>query len=144
MVMSEEEAFWTLVQMVEVYLPIDYYSNLLGVLIDLKVFKDLMNRRLPNLCQHLDNFNFDVDLLLTKWLICLFVNHLPLETELVVWDLFFIKGIQVLFRVALTLFQMMEEQILEAEDPGTIYMIVDKFGQSVDREAFLKNISSGI
>jgi hypothetical protein len=50
MVMSEEEAFWTLVQMVEVYLPIDYYSNLLGVLIDLKVFKDLMNRRLPNLC----------------------------------------------------------------------------------------------
>jgi hypothetical protein len=45
-----------------------------------------------------------------------------------VWDLFFIKGIQVIFRVALTLFQMMEEQILEAEDPGTIYMIVDKFG----------------
>ncbi len=37
-VMQEEEAFWTLVQIIEVYLPIDYYSNLLGVLIDLKVF----------------------------------------------------------------------------------------------------------
>jgi hypothetical protein len=91
--MNEEEAFWTLVQMVEVYLPIDYYSNLFGVLVDLKVFKDLMGKRLPNLCQHLENFNFDVDLLLTKWLICLFVNHLPLATELVVWDLFFIKGV---------------------------------------------------
>ena len=91
--MNEEEAFWTLVQMVEVYLPIDYYSNLFGVLVDLKVFKDLMIKRLPNLCQHLENFNFDVDLLLTKWLICLFVNHLPLATELVVWDLFFIKGV---------------------------------------------------
>ena len=78
--------------MVEIYLPIDYYSNLLGVLIDLKVFKDLMGKRLPKLCIHLENQDFDVDLLLTKWLICLFVNHLPLETELLVWDLFFLKG----------------------------------------------------
>jgi hypothetical protein len=59
---------------------------------------------MPKLCQHLETFDFDVDLLLTKWLICLFVNHLPLATELVVWDLFFIKGVSVLFRVALTLF----------------------------------------
>lgn len=92
MVLNEEEAFWTLVQMVEIYLPIDYYSNLLGVLIDLKVFKDLMSKRLPKLCKHLESQDFDVDLLLTKWLICLFVNHLPLETELLVWDLFFLKG----------------------------------------------------
>jgi hypothetical protein len=76
-VLNEEEAFWTLVQLVEVYLPLDYYSNLLGVLIDLKVFKDLMGKRLPKLCKHLEEQDFDVDLLLTKWLICLFVNHLP-------------------------------------------------------------------
>lgn len=31
-VMNEEEAFWMLVQIMEVYLPLDYY--LLGVLID--------------------------------------------------------------------------------------------------------------
>jgi hypothetical protein len=34
MVMEEEEAFWTIVQIVEVILPIDYYCNLLGVLVD--------------------------------------------------------------------------------------------------------------
>lgn len=78
-----------------------------------------------------------MDLLLTKWLICLFINHLPLETELVVWDLFFIKGIQVIFRVALTLFELMQADILEADDPGTIYMIVDKFGYKVDRKTLL-------
>lgn len=32
MVMNEEEAFWMLVQIMEVYLPLDYY--LLGVLVD--------------------------------------------------------------------------------------------------------------
>ena len=39
LVMEEEEAFWTLVQIIEVILPIDYYTNLLGVLIDLRVFQ---------------------------------------------------------------------------------------------------------
>ena len=66
-----------------------------------------MQQRLPKLCQHLAKFEFDIDLLLTKWFICLFVNHLPLDCELAVWDLFFIKGCSLLFTVALTIFQMM-------------------------------------
>ena len=84
-------------------MPMDYYPNLLGVLIDLNVFKSLMRERLPKLCNHLDTFNFDLDILVTKWLVVLFVNHLPLDAELAVWDLFLIKGSVVLFRVALTL-----------------------------------------
>lgn len=103
-----------------------------------------MKEELPKLCKHLEKYEFDVDLLLTKWLICLFVNHLPLETELVVWDLFFIKGVQVIFRVALTLFDLMQNEILQADDPGTIYMIVDKFGYQVDRNRLLQNIVGGI
>jgi small G protein signaling modulator 3 len=43
-VMPEEEAFWVLVQLVEVVLPLDQYSNLLGVLVDIKVFGRLMER----------------------------------------------------------------------------------------------------
>jgi len=32
--LSEEEAFWTLTRMIEHILPIDNYSNLVGVLVD--------------------------------------------------------------------------------------------------------------
>ena len=32
--MTEEEAFWTLVMMIENYFPPDMYSNLIGVLVD--------------------------------------------------------------------------------------------------------------
>ena len=35
--MKEEEAFWTMAQIVERYLPLDYYSNMIGVLVDQKV-----------------------------------------------------------------------------------------------------------
>lgn len=42
--------------MLEVILPLDYYSNLLGVLVDLKVFKTIFEDRLPKLHQHLQHF----------------------------------------------------------------------------------------
>ena len=104
LVMPEEEAFWCLCQIVETILPLDYYSNLLGVLIDLKVFQQMFREKLPKLQKHFDQYEFSCDLMLTKWLICLFVNHLQLDAELAVWDLLFIKGVSVLFRVGITLF----------------------------------------
>ena len=103
-----------------------------------------MRDRMPRLSDHLDSFEFGLDLLLTKWLICLFVNHLPLDAELAVWDLFMIKGISVLFRVAITLFQIMENEILACHDYGEIFMTVDKYGLKVTREQLLKNLYSGI
>lgn len=36
--MNEEESFWTLCMIIETILPIDYYSNMIGVLIDQKIF----------------------------------------------------------------------------------------------------------
>lgn len=51
--MREEEAFWTMTQIVERYLPFDYYSNMIGVLIDQKVLHHFMQARLPRLCAHL-------------------------------------------------------------------------------------------
>jgi hypothetical protein len=32
--MNEEESFWTLAMIIETILPTDYYSNMVGVLID--------------------------------------------------------------------------------------------------------------
>jgi hypothetical protein len=54
-IMDEEEAFWMLCQMSECLLPMDYYSNLLGVLIDLKVLEELLKRKRPRLLKHLES-----------------------------------------------------------------------------------------
>lgn len=35
---DEEEAFWIFVMLVESILPLDYYSNMVGALIDQKIF----------------------------------------------------------------------------------------------------------
>jgi hypothetical protein len=47
--LNEEEAFWALCQIVETLLPPDYYSNMVGVLIDQKVFKKRVGKKFPDL-----------------------------------------------------------------------------------------------
>jgi hypothetical protein len=61
--MDEESAFWTLTMIVETILPLDYYSNMVGVLIDQKVFSYLLKEREPELCEYMSRMNFDPSLL---------------------------------------------------------------------------------
>ena len=64
-VMNEEEAFWTMCQLSEAILPLGYYANLLNVLIDLRVFEKLLQRKRPKLVKFLEELDppFTVNLL---------------------------------------------------------------------------------
>ena len=44
-----------------------------------------------------------------------------------VWDLFFIKGIVVLFRVALTILSLMQDEILKTNKFEEIYEIIENY-----------------
>lgn len=49
--------------MIESILPLDYYSNMVGALIDQKIFFNLFKENIPDLCDHLLNVGFDPSLL---------------------------------------------------------------------------------
>ena len=74
--MSEEEAFWTLTMIIETMLPMDFYSNMVGALIDQQVFKQLVKRLLNKLYIHLMKLNFDPSMLSFQWFVCFFVHNL--------------------------------------------------------------------
>lgn len=61
--MNDEECFWTLAMIIETMLPIDYYSNMVGVLIDQQVFKEYVKDLLPELYEHFNKLKFDPSLL---------------------------------------------------------------------------------
>ena len=82
---------------------------------------------MPKLFAHLQSKDFNINFLVTKWFICLFTNVLPLEVELSIWDIFLINGVSVLFRAALTLFQLMREELLKAKDICDIQITVQSF-----------------
>ncbi|KAL7863645.1 hypothetical protein SRHO_G00126290 [Serrasalmus rhombeus] len=101
--MPMEEAFWCLVQISELYLP-GYYSPLLeGVLFDAAVLSSVLKRTCPAAYKHLQRQGVEPLMFATDWLMCLYSRHLPFNTLLRVWDLFFCYGVRVLFQVAVVL-----------------------------------------
>jgi hypothetical protein len=98
--------------MVESMLPMDYYSNMVGALIDQKIFYDLFKARIPDLCSHMESVGFDPSLLAFQWLVCFLSYNLPQDVSVKVWDMFFLKGTKMIFRVSLALLHLMKNELM--------------------------------
>lgn len=122
---TEEDAFWMLAVLLENVLVSDCYThNLSGCHVEQRVFKDLMAKKLPRIAAHLEHLEFDVSLVATEWFLCLFAKSLPSETTMRVWDVLFNEGAKVLFRVALAIFKMKEDELLAAQNIGDVISIL--------------------
>ncbi|WOL13658.1 hypothetical protein Cni_G22431 [Canna indica] len=118
---TEEDVFWMLAVLLEDVLVSDCYTdNLSGCHVEQRVFKDLLAKKCPRIAAHLEALGFDVSLVATEWFLCLFAKSLPSETTLRVWDVLFNEGAKVLFHVALAIFKMNEEEILNAHQIGEV------------------------
>uniref|UniRef100_A0A2K6FXR9 Growth hormone regulated TBC protein 1 n=2 Tax=Propithecus coquereli TaxID=379532 RepID=A0A2K6FXR9_PROCO len=123
---DEEESFWLLDALVGRILP-DYYGpGMLGLKTDQEVLGELVRAKLPAVGALLDRHGVPWALLVSRWFICLFVDVLPVETVLRIWDCLFNEGSKIIFRVALTLIKQHQALILEATG---IPDICDKFKQ---------------
>lgn len=119
---------------------------MLGVLIDQKVLQQLLIKRLPKFCAQLRRYEVSLDLLAFQWLVCLYVTYIPSRTEYKVLDLFYLKGSQALLRVAITIIQMMEEEVLRAESFEEIVLILGSFGtgKQVETQKLLRQFAGPI
>jgi hypothetical protein len=55
-----------------------------------------------------------------------------------------LNGVGALFQVGITLFYLMQNEVLAANDYGEIYLILDKFGLQVNRETLMLNLHKEI
>nr|XP_035927293.1 growth hormone-regulated TBC protein 1 isoform X4 [Halichoerus grypus]XP_035927294.1 growth hormone-regulated TBC protein 1 isoform X4 [Halichoerus grypus] len=117
---SEEESFWLLDALVGRILP-DYYSPaMLGLKTDQEVLGELVRTKLPAVAALMDGHGVLWTLVVSRWFICLFVDILPVETVLRIWDCLFNEGSKIIFRVALTLIKQHQAFILEATSVADI------------------------
>ncbi|XP_063809187.1 growth hormone-regulated TBC protein 1 [Pseudophryne corroboree] len=113
---DEEKAFWLLDALIGHILP-DYYSPaMIGLKIDQEVLGDLVNIKIPAVGGLMEKHGVMWTLVVSRWFICLFIDILPVETVLRIWDCLFYEGSKVLFRVALTLIKQYQAFILEAKN----------------------------
>lgn len=111
---DEEKSFWLMDALLDRILP-DYYSpDMLGLKIDQEVLGELVKTKAPAVGQLMAQYPGIWTLVVSRWFICLYIDILPIETVLRIWDCLFYEGSKVLFRVALTLVLHHQTEILRA------------------------------
>ncbi|XP_056899433.1 TBC1 domain family member 2A isoform X1 [Takifugu flavidus] len=142
---SEEDAFWCLVAIVETIMPQDYYTkDLLASQADQRVLKDFLSEKLPRLSAHFESLSVDVSLITFNWFLVVFVESLPSDILLPLWDAFLYEGTKVIFRYVLALFKYREEDILKIHDSVEIYQYLRIFTKTITDTRKLSNIAFSV
>lgn len=121
----EEHAFWIMVCVIRHRLPMAWYDDQnLGCNVELDVLCDLIEWKLPDVHERLKGIGMPLQIIISSWFTHLFIDQLPFETALRIWDSFLSEGSKVLIRCALALFQINREAILETSDPFALVSLI--------------------
>lgn len=122
---QEEPTFWLLCSLIENMLPSDYYTQTMsGLRGDLKLLDSLIGTYLPTLKKHLVDRGIDLSPITMNWFLCLFVNTLPAEESHRLLDCLLHEGPKVLFRAALGILHIREQELLKCEAVVDAYVIL--------------------
>lgn len=130
LIMEEEDAFWTMVAIMEDLMPATYYTthipgllNLknptrycsatvqyslfrLGVMADVRVIRSLLVKYVPKVHEVLAKGDVDITVILVSWLLPAYGNVVHVKLLLRIWDLFFFHGSIVLIKVSFGILKM--------------------------------------
>lgn len=140
--LDQEDAFWSLIAIVEVFMPRDYYTKtLLGSQVDQRVFKDLMSEKLPRLHAHFEHYKVDFSLITFNWFLVVFVDSVVSDILFKIWDAFLFEGPKIIFRFALALFKYKEEEFLKLQESTAIFKYLRCFTRTILDSRKLMNIA---
>ena len=115
MLPDEEKAFWLFVQIIENILPIDFYSEMCGMMSDIDILICLIKEKyIPNLINKLIENDLISDLkdLILKWFDSLFCINMNSNSQNAIWDILFCDGRIVLFKTAISLLKKITDKLI--------------------------------
>ncbi len=112
---NEEQVFWIFTQIIEKILPLIYYSDLAGIIIQTTIIDTFISFFLKNFYDFLldNNFKLSLNNFIHKWMVSLFTQALSPEMVYTFFDFFFLDGEICLFKGALFIMFFMEKIISE-------------------------------
>lgn len=136
--LSEEKTFWMLHVITTNYLPGTHEVSLEGANVDLWVLMLALKESNPSIWAKVGVGDEEVSsihparlppisLCTTSWFMSMFIGTLPIESVLRVWDVIFYEGSPMLFRIALAIFKMGEQQIKDVHDSMELFQVVQSF-----------------
>ncbi|KAJ7285492.1 hypothetical protein O6H91_Y330200 [Diphasiastrum complanatum] len=119
LLMPEENAFWTLTAIIDDYFEGYFSEQMLEAQVDQLVLEELMREYFPKLIARLEALGVQVAWITGPWFLSIFVNMLPWESVLRVWDVLLFEGNRcMLFHTALALMELHAPFIMAAHDVG--------------------------
>lgn len=139
LLVQPEDAFWLLVAITECHLNNYYDAGLIGAQVDQYVLKDLLKQKAADIDQHFEINEVEITSLTLNWFMALFIDAVPFETLLRIWDCFLFEGAKVLFRFALAILIINRESILTKSDTiSMMKQIKDSTKNLIDVESLFK------
>ena len=117
---GEENAFWLLGAVSTVCLPNYYSETMTGTQVDMQLVGKLVEMKLPAIHEHLASLEVPLEILISQWLLPIYVTTFPSTTAFAIWDWLFIDGPDVLLLVAIAFMSLHEVAILECDDFGGV------------------------
>ncbi|CAN0926778.1 TBC1 domain family member 8 [Linum grandiflorum] len=131
LLMPEENAFWTFVGIIDDYFDGYYTEEMIESQVDQLVFEELMHEIFPRLVSHLEFLGVQVAWVSGPWFLSIFINMLPWESVLRIWDVLLFEGNRVmLFRIAFALMELYGPALLTTRDAGDAITLLQSLAGS--------------
>ncbi|XP_071708062.1 uncharacterized protein [Rutidosis leptorrhynchoides] len=131
LLMPEENAFWALLGILDDYFEGYYSEEMIESQVDQLVFEELVRERFPKLVNHLDYLGVQIAWISGPWFLSIFMNMLPWESVLRVWDVLLFQGNRVmLFRTALALMELYGPALVTTKDAGDAVTLLQSLAGS--------------
>ncbi|KAM8908685.1 TBC1 domain family member 30 isoform 2-T2 [Spinachia spinachia] len=141
----ESDALKVMIYLIDKVLPESYFANNLRALsVDMAVFRDLLRLKLPRLSQHLHHLQKAANreaggsyeppltnVFTMQWFLTMFATCLPAPTVLKIWDSVFFEGSEVVFRVALAIWERLGERIEYCHTADEFYSTMGSLTQEM-------------
>ena len=129
---NEEQVFWIFVQIIEKILPLIYYSDLAGIIIETTIIDTFISFFLKKFYTFLldNSFKLSLNNFIHKWMVSLFAQALSPEMVYTFLDFFLLDGEICLFKGVLFIMVVMQNVILEQKGMVEFEYIFNMFNEA--------------
>ena len=124
---NEEESFWIFVEIIEKYLPLNFYIESFGIVTDACISIELIRENSSKISEKLNDKNFEliINNIIYKWFLSIFSQIENEKIFYLIWDLFFLEGNLILFKAAISLIKITTNEIIQNISLEKIIKLLD-------------------
>lgn len=123
----------------ESILPLDYYTSMIGIMVDQTIFHELVTRKMPEVIEKFSHLQLESTFFTLQWFVCLFsstlnkqvlikikkhfINLIKKKILNIVWDNLFVFGVKTFLKVGMVIISMIKTSFENVKDFGKFFSL---------------------